>query len=377
VAISLPEPQRRLLIYWLPSLAAGAITWIVFVILGGTPPIRAMALALVIIGASLTMRRFGAMLAIIGGLALAFSPAFWTQIGGRESLPIITLALGATGVAVALLVWLTRRPFLVIGLGLVLFAVLFWSLASTERSLRLTTLLTAWFLYLLVDVLLLTNPRPDGPPPTMLEPYHTWGLLLLLILGILNDPLFTLLVPALLLTLLLSKTRLPVWYWAIFAIIAVYGLRGIAILYLDSGWWLYPSANAENVHVPFVIADGWRQAWRWLYLINLVTAQFTVFGVLLGVIGLARMARWYPPLGMVTMIAYATYALFGLVYFGRDSAVLLLPLLMIQILWMTYAVYALSQWLQKTLNPTSPVARWLAPAIFVLLPITLLIRIAG
>jgi hypothetical protein len=243
--------------------------------------------------------------------------------------------------------------------------------------LRLTTLLTAWFLYLLVDVLLLTNPRPDGPPPATLEPYQTWGLLLLLTLGILNDPLFTLLAPALFLALLLSKTRLPLWYWALSAIIAIYGARGIAILYLDSGWWLFPAANAQNIHVPFVIADGWRQAWRWLYLINLVIAQFTAFGVLLGVVGLARMARWYPPLGIVTMIAYATYALFGLVYFGRDSAVLLLPLLMIQILWMTYAVYALRQWLQKTLHPTSPVARWLAPAIFVLLPITLFVRIAG
>jgi hypothetical protein len=77
------------------------------------------------------------------------------------------------------------------------------------------------------------------------------------------------------------------------------------------------------------------------------------------------------------MVAYATYALFGLVYFGRDSAVLLLPLLMIQILWMTYAVYALGQWLQQTLHPANPVARWLAPAVFVLLPIALLIRIIG
>ena len=84
---------------------------------------------------------------------------------------------------------------------------------------------------------------------------------------------------------------------------------------------------------------------------GLIIGQFTAVGLALGVLGLARLARWYPPVGVVTMIAFATYAAFGLIYFGADSPVLLLPLLMIQLLWMTYAVYTFGQWLQKSVQP--------------------------
>lgn len=374
--ILLSEPQRRMLAYWLPVVAAGAITWLAFVLLGQTPPVRALALALVIAGITLTLRRFGAALAVIGGLALAFSPAFWSQAGGRESLPIITFALVGTGAVAAALIWLTKKPSVGLGIGLALFVVLFWALASTERSLRITTLLTAWLLYLLITALLLTNPRPDEPQPARLSLPHALGILLLLTLGIINEPLFTLLAPAVTLGLMLSQTRLPWWYWVLLVGVVVYGSGGIAILYLDSGWWLFPSAEAQNVRVPFVIADGWREAWRWLYLLNLVITQFTVFGVALGVLGLARLARWYPALGIVTMVAYAGYAVFGLVYFGNDSPVLLLPLFMIQVIWMTYAVYAFSQWLQKSFTPAMPAVRWIAPALFLLMPVLMLLRIA-
>jgi hypothetical protein len=161
-------------------------------------------------------------------------------------------------------------------------------------------------------------------------------------------------------------------------IVIIFGLRGMVQVYLDSGWWLFPASQAEtlNIHVPYVLSDGWREASRWVYLVNLVITQFTPFGILLGVVGLARLSRWYPPLGTVTMTAYAAYAIFGLVYFGWDSTVLLLPLLMIQMIWMTYAVYSFGQWLQKT-SKTEGIVQWLAPAAFTLLPIGMLFRIAG
>ncbi len=374
---AIPQSRRQLIVYWLPIVTAGAITWLAFISLGNTPPVRALAMAFVIAVITLTLRRFGAGLAMTGGLALAFSPAFWSQAGGRESLPVVTLALIGTGIVAVVLVWFTRQAPVGLAIGLVLFVVLFWALASSERSLRITTILTAWLLYLLISALLLTNPRQGEPEPAQLSHLHAGGMLLLLTLGIINEPLFTLLAPAVLLGLALSQARLPWWFWLLLAGVVVYGVRGIATLYLDSGWWLFPAAEAQNVRVPFVIADGWREASRWLYLINLVTAQFTVFGVALGVVGLARLARWYPTLGIVTMVAYAAYALFGLVYFGSDSPVLLLPLFMIQIIWMTYAVYAFGQWLQKSVNPTMPAVRWIAPALFLLLPALMLLRIAG
>jgi ABC-type uncharacterized transport system permease subunit len=65
------------------------------------------------------------------------------------------------------------------------------------------------------------------------------------------------------------------------------------------------------------------------------------------------------------------------VYFGEDSAVLLLPLLMIQVFWMTYAVYTFSQWLEKSLGWGGRLAVWFAPAAFTLLPLGMLGRIVG
>ena len=57
---------------------------------------------------------------------------------------------------------MSKRPLIGAAAGLALFAVLFLTTVGTTRSLRLTTLLTAWTLYLLVDGLLASNPRPTS-----------------------------------------------------------------------------------------------------------------------------------------------------------------------------------------------------------------------
>ena len=105
-----------------------------------------------------------------------------------------------------------------------------------------------------------------------------------------------------------------------------------------------------------IVGSSRRLGWRW-------------------VLGLARLSRWHPPVGVVTMIAFGTYAAFGLIYFGADSPILLLPLLMIQVVWMTYAMYTFGQWLQKSQN--SARVRWVATALFTLVPILMLLRIVG
>lgn len=376
----LDERQQGLVLYWWPALTASAIAWFVFVTLGTTPLIRASGMALAILGVALTLRRFGGLLAIIGGLALAFSPAFWSQTGGvdRLNLPITVTAVILAGVVAILAAHFGKRIIWGISAGLVIFSILFWSQLARLGSLRLTTFITAWLLYLLIDALVVTNPRPEEAAPAHLGLRHKLGFLVLLIIGVINDPLLTLLAPATILCLIVSRSSPPWWYWALMAIIIAIGIRGTIIQYLDSGWWLYPAAQAETlgIRVPFVMADGWREASRWLYLFNSVINQFSIVGVLLGIIGLARMARWYPPIGNVTMIAYAAYALFGLVYFGKDSDVLLLPLMIIQVIWMTYAVYTFEQWLQKSFKSSQQIVRWLTTAAFTLMPLLMLLRIA-
>lgn len=368
-------------LYWLPGLTAGALAWAAFVVLGETPVIRASGLALVIVGITMTLRRSGALLAIIGGLALAFSPAFWSQTGGSGDLNLpLTLAVAAAAGLISMAVMrFSQRGFLALVIGFAVFAVLFWILLARVGSLRITTLSTAWLLYLLIDGLYLTNPHPDDPPQENLKPWHTLGILILMGVGVWNAPLFILLAPAVVLGLAFMRVRLPLWYWLMLAFIIGLGIYGMADQYLSSTWWSYPAAQAheQGLRVPFILSDGWHEASRWIMLVELVVSQFTILGVVLGILGLSRLARWYPPLGNVTMIAYALFALFGLVYFGNNSPVLLLPLLMIQIFWMTYAVYALGEWLQRSVNPPNRLLRWFAPALYIWLPVLMLTRIAA
>ncbi len=374
------NPQQETLARdWLPAVSAGIITWLAFLLIGHTPIIRASGMALAVIGMAMALRTMGPALAFIGGVALAFSPSFWIQTGGAESLnplEVIGAFVGAMLLGAAILRF-SKRPLLGAVGGIILLAILFLTIVGTPRSLRLTTLLTAWTLYLLVDGLLVSNPRADEPSNGQLGAQHTFGLLLLLIIGVLNDPLFVLLVPAAMLGLFLARKPMPIWYWLGLGAILVFGLYRISQTYYSDFWWNYPvdQALALTRNYPYMIAGVWREPQRWIRLIDLIVGQFTAVGLALGVLGLARLSRWHPPVGVVTMIAFSTYAAFGLIYFGADSPVLMLPLLMIQLLWMTYAVYTFSQWLQKSARPRR--VGWVAAAAFTLLPLFMLLRIVG
>jgi hypothetical protein len=319
------------------------------------------------------------VLSVLGALALAFSPAFWSQTGGTESLnPVAILAaLGLAAGVTAIGLFSTRRVFWAVAAGLAIFAVLFLIVVGTPRSLRLTTLVAAWMLYLLVDGLLLSNPRPDSPPIGRLGAHHTWGLLLLFTIGVLNDPMIALFAPALLLGLFLTSKRMPIYYWAVLLAVAAYGLYDMTVTYGSETWWVFSSdrARAISLQVPYLLGDGWRNPDRWVDVARLVISQFTLIGALLGVFGLARLSRWYPPVGVVTLVAYGSFFVFGLLYFGGDAAVLLLPMLMIQVLWITYAVYGIGHWLTRSERLHAP--SWLAPAAYALLPAFLALQNTG
>lgn len=372
------DHQQQRLSHWYPALISGGIAFALFVFVGQTPILRAIALMGIVIGVTLMMRRLGAAYAISGGLALAFSPAFWSQTGGTptQNSTLIVLLMAVGGIAAILIFGLSRRLMVGVALGIATFVLLFLVLGETDRSLRITNLLTAWLLYTLVIALRQTNPRPDEPPARHLSTRHTTIMLLLLVLGVLNDPLVTLITPAVVLGLWLSHAKLPPWYWFIVGGITVFGINGIQDTYISTFWATQSARQMQinGVTVPFIVFDGWREPLRWIYLIALVTRQFTWVGVLVSIIGVARLSRWYPTLGVVLMVAFAGYATFGLVYFGGNIEILLLPMLFIQVVWMTYAVYTLSEWLQKSVNST-PLTRWLLPAAFSILPIFLFIRI--
>lgn len=340
---------RRLLAWWLPALSAGGAAWLLFLIVGGTPLIRASGMALAVVGMSMALRSMGAALSFLGGVALAISPSFWIQTGGAESLnPLEVVGAGLAALVVGIIALrIGRRPLWGIGVALAIFAVMFLVFVGQPRSLRLTTLVSAWTLFLLVDALLVSNPHPNEIKRGELGAHHIYGLLLLCAVGVANDPLFALMLPAVAFGLFLVHA--PVWTLIALVALFAWGVIGITNTYVDPNWFPLPAEIALTAErpVPFVVAALWREPLRWIRLIELVAQQFTVVGLGLGILGLARWSRWHPPVGVVTMIAYGVYAWFGLTYLGADAPVLLLPLLMIQLLWMTYAVYTFGQWMGR------------------------------
>lgn len=371
------EQTYRLVKYWLPVLVSGAAAWLLFLLVGSTPLLRATGLALTVVGMSLALRRMGAVIAFLGGMTLAVSPVFWSQTGGGDGGPAtIVVALIAATLGLAGAVLLTRKPQVGLWLGVLVFGVFFLSQLGTPQSIRLSGFVVSWLLFLVTDMLLLTNPHPIDAPPILLDgrkatadegaqgarAHHTLGILLLFGVGVLNDPLLTLLGPALLLALLLTRTELPAWYWGVLMLTIGFGLRGLAVDYLQA-------------LAPHIDLMRWRNAVYWLDLVRLIVSQFTWVGVLLSALGLARLSRWYPPLGTVTLVAYAAYAYFGLVYSGPNREVLLLPLLIIHVVWLAYALFTLSEWAAKTFSERQRVARLLVRLCFALLPLLLLAQI--
>lgn len=359
----LSEEQVRAIRYWAPACITAAMAWLLLLIVGETSLSRASGLALAVMGVTASMRRMGFIASVAGGLTMTLCPIFWSQAGGGVSKPAtIVLAVGIAAIATLLASIIVKRSYLGIGLGVAVFVVIFWSQIGIAQSLRLTGLVTAWIMYLLVDMVLLTNPRPGTKPPSPPRPYHTSGLLLLFAIGTINDPLIVLFAPAILLGLFLSYAKLPLWYWL--SVLAATCIGGALLVHS----YLLP--------VPALLALlSWREAASWIALGQLLTDQFSIVGIVIAVLGLARLSRWFPPLGTVTTIAFAAYTFFGLVYLGDNREVLLLPLVMIQILWMTYAVNTFGQWVNKTIG--NETARWthIVSSFYLLVPALLLFNV--
>ena len=188
--------QRQLIRQWSPAVIASTTAWLLMLFVAETPVARASGLSLAILGVTAGMRQMGFVASIGGGLTLALCPLFWSQTGGGQTQPAtIVFAACAAALAMLLATRLLKRSDLGIGLGIIFFLFIFWNQIGTVQSLRLTGLVTAWLLYLTVDMILLTNPRPGIKPARNPKPWHTLGMLFLFTIGAINDPLVTLLAP--------------------------------------------------------------------------------------------------------------------------------------------------------------------------------------
>ncbi|MCA9888257.1 MAG: hypothetical protein KC546_07785, partial [Anaerolineae bacterium] len=180
--------------------------------------------------------------------------------------------------------------------------------------------------------------------------------------GILNDGSLIFLAPAVVLSLFLTRNRLPAWYWIAMGLLVLIGLRGFAVDYLHLRDYQF-------------VIEKWREADRWVAVSQIIVRQFGFLGIGLSVLGLSRLARWYPVLGIVTMFGYGAYFMFGLIYIGPYRTILMMPLFIIQITWMTYAVFAIGEWAKKSLPRFSPYVAWVVYGIYALMPLQMLLNI--
>jgi hypothetical protein len=78
------KAQQSRIYYWYPAIVAGVGMTLVYMGVGQTPLLRAIALGIVIAGISLSLRRLGSLFSIAGGVLLGSTPVYWSQTGDRR-----------------------------------------------------------------------------------------------------------------------------------------------------------------------------------------------------------------------------------------------------------------------------------------------------
>lgn len=379
---SLSKPQlSEQMRYWIPPLLSGMIALLLFTLLGHAPLLRAGAMSIAVIGVTASLRALGQLVCIVGGLTFALSPASWAQASGNlsiDSLSVGYVLVFAFGVAIIIFLFISNRALYYAAIiGVTLTVVLVVILNESVRSTRISNLLGAWLIYMLMIALRKTNPRPEDPPAKEISQRHQYAVLVLYLLGVFNDPLFSLYAPALLIGLWLSRIHLPFWQWVVYGVMTFYGGVLFYRVYISNEWSFHLAQLLldGSIAPPYLILSGWRNTDRWIMLMREVANQYTVVGAIISLFGIARFSRWHPPLSTMLLFGYGSFFVFGLMYFGPNETTYMIPLLGIQIIWLTYGVHSIGQWiLRYTQQTNSTIPRFLT-ALFLILPIVQLGRI--
>ena len=360
---------------------SGCITFLLFAVIGHAPYLRAGAMSIAVVGITASLRSLGRLLCIVGGLSFALSPISWSQTGGSLSVNELTVGyvlFFAIGVAIVTFLLISNRGLYYAAIiSVTLTVVLIVILNESVRSARISHLLGAWLIYMLMIALSKTNPRPEDPPATEVSHRHQYAVLVLYLLGVFNDPLFTLYAPALLLGLWLSRIHLPLWQWVVYGVMTIYGGAVFYGIYVSDEWSFYSAQFLMDGSIapPYLILDGWRNTSRWIMLMSNLATQYTLVGTIISLVGIARFSRWHPPISNMLLIGYGSFYVFGLMYFGQNQTIYMIPLLGIQIIWLTYGIHSIGQWILRYTQQTSPTIPRLLTGLFIILPIVQLGRI--
>ena len=257
--------------------------------------------------------------------------------------------------AVMALAWLVARlgvgrPLAVIAALTLAFSETFWSQAVEAEVYALN----AFFVVVILGILIGWQSRARSPAAA--PGAEVYLLALAFGLGLTNHVTLVLLAPAAALTLLQRRPQLTARQWAVAALLFAAALS--LYLYLPLRW---PALHGGAPMSPqefidwvtgqrfggALIPEYWSQPDRWLAIGRLILQQFGVVGLALGVVGLARLARWFPEIGVMTLVAYGAYFVYALVYIVPDIEVFLIPMHIIQVIWIAYALHAVREWAGK------------------------------
>jgi hypothetical protein len=290
----------------------------------------------------------------------------------------LTSVVSAT--AAVTLIYLTLRRALRVGGMVAALAALafglspiFWSQAVVAEVYALHNAFAA---AMLGGALWLLAPPGDGHVQRLIP-----ALFALAGLSLTNHLTTVLLLPALALAVLLAWPRLAWQRWALG--IGLFMAALLIYAYIPLRW----PALHDGRTMPFDEFLGWitgsrfggalqLRAWlddpeRWRILGRLIRDQFGWPGVVLGGAGLALLAlrRWRAAL--VTVVAFAAQAFYGLNYLVPDIGVFLIPMFLIQATWIGYGLHTIIEWIDQRLP--DPLPDWGRAAVvtaFALIPLS-------
>ena len=338
---------------WLPVLAVGLIAFAIYLLTLGQYVGRADTFEFQVTAPVLGVAHPTGypLFVLLGKLTslLPFGSVAW-RVNLASAIPAALACAGLTLILQRLV-----GPVLAALAGLALaFSPTFWSQAVEAEVYALNALFAVAILGILIDALYLTAPRFGGQGA--MRARSVWTLAFAFGLGLTNHLTLALLLPAALLALWICRPGLTARQWGV--AFALLGAGLLVYLYIPLRW---PALHG-GATMPLgdflawvtgqrfggaVMLEYWSQPDRWLTIGRLVVDQFGVIGLILGVIGLARLARWFPEMGVVTLLAYGAYFAYALVYIVPDIAVFLLPMHVVQVIWMAYAVHAAGEWASK------------------------------
>lgn len=206
------------------------------------------------------------------------------------------------------------------------------------------------------------------------------ALFALLGLSLTNHLTTVLLVPAVGLAILLAWPRLSWKQWLLAVGLFCAGL--LVYAYIPIRW---PALHDGRLMAPGEFI-GWvtgsrfsgalqLRAWlddpdRWRIIARLLRDQYGWPGVILGAFGLVALLIRNWRAALVTAAAFAAQTFYGLNYLVPDIDVFLIPLFLIQAIWMGYGIHTLVEWAGRAGPPAGDWARAAAVTLFALIPLS-------